>query len=173
MFFTTFSLVVHTVRTSNIFIYYHFLISAAMGAPVNPLDNIRCHCITFYAHDLPAACTLLGAQNLDWNTAQKLASTHRLDIEFASQDTIARILEVDRPLPTSVLVSLRTTKETRHVGTKFICGMDDEVMTTILEAPIEQANARVAEQEACISGVLAIIVLGVILYAICEFAWTR
>jgi hypothetical protein len=165
--------VVHRLRTLSILVCYHFLVSTAMAAPINPLDNIRCHCITFYAHHLPAACTLLGAQNLDWNTAQKLASTHRLDIEFASQDTITRILEVDRPLPTSVLVSLRTTKETRHVGTKFICGMDDEVMTTMLEAPIEQANARVAEQEACISGVLAIIVLVVILYAVCEFAWTR
>ncbi|KAF2691992.1 hypothetical protein K458DRAFT_381822 [Lentithecium fluviatile CBS 122367] len=147
-----------------------------MAAPIPALEALRCHCITFSIYSLPAACTLPGAQNLDWSTAQRLASTHNLAIEFASQDTVTRVLQVEQPLPTGVLMSLYPWKDAGGGGganTKVICGVHDEVQRMILDGPMQRVDARVLEQEAYVSGVLAVLVLGVILWGLGEIIWQR
>ena len=155
--------------------FLNILTILAMAAPIDKLNTLRCHCMTFYTHSAPAACTLAGAHNLDWHTAQGLASLHNLDVEFASQESATKVLQVASPLSTSVLMGMQTFQEPERVrvGTKMVCGVGDEVSRMFVQTPDERMGASIEAQDARVSGVLAVLVLGVVLYAIAECLWER
>jgi hypothetical protein len=147
--------------------FLNILTSLSMAAP---FDRLRCGCVTFYTHSMPVACTLAGMQNLDWDTAQRLASLHNLVVEFASQESATKVLEAAKPLSTSVLMGMHSSEETERVklGTKMVCGVGNEVVRMFPQTPDDRASARIDAQEARVSGVLALLLLGVVLFAIGE-----
>lgn len=144
----------------------------ALPTQSNPLTSLRCHCLSFSTYSPPTACTLPGAQNLDWDTAERLARVHSLDLEYASPATASKVLHAPAPLSTSQLSALHhPVGEGPQTGTKMVCGMNDEISQAMAQA--ERISARVSQQEARISGVLAMLVLGVILFTLVESFWER
>jgi hypothetical protein len=146
-----------------------------MAAPIIALNTIRCHCMTFYAQSTPAICTLPGAQNLDWSTTQRLVSLHHLDVEFASQESATKVLQVAEPLSTRVLMRTHSSRVTGQVsvGTKMMCVISDEVDKMFLRTTEKHFKSKVETQDAFVSGVLALLVLAVVLFSIGECLWER
>jgi hypothetical protein len=69
--------------------------------------------------------------HLDFYTASTFASEHNLKLHFASQDTVTKVLAVNRPLPTEVLESLSDVPEVELAWVqsemRIVCGFDGEV----------------------------------------------
>ncbi|CAI6335843.1 unnamed protein product [Periconia digitata] len=168
------------------------LSSPAMAAPMDTLSSIQCHCLTFYTYSPPATCTLPHSQNLSWNAAQSFAAANKLDITFASQTAVSRVLEVDRPLPTSVLMTLygglARGQGRSEVGSRVVCGSWDEVSKKYVdEVPLEvETTTTIADStratkseikgrkcDGLISEIAGIFVLVLVLYAVGEYVWAR
>ncbi|PVI06577.1 hypothetical protein DM02DRAFT_623100 [Periconia macrospinosa] len=162
------------------------LSSPAMAAPIDTLSSIQCHCLTFYTYSPPATCTLPHSQNLSWNAAQSFASANKLDITFASQAAVSRVLEVERPLPTSVLMSLygglARGSGRSEVGSRVVCGSWDEVtkkyVTEVQEvdaaaSSITKGDFKSRKCDGLISEVVGMLVLFLVLYAVGEYVWAR
>lgn len=162
------------------------LSSPAMAAPIDTLSSIQCHCLTFYTYSPPATCTLPHSQNLSWNAAQSFASANKLDITFASQTAVARVLEVERPLPTSVLMSvyggLARGSRRSEVGSRVVCGSWDEV-TKKYVSEVQEVDAagssttkgdlKSRKCDGLISEVVGMFVLFLVLYAVGEYVWAK
>ena len=64
-------------------------------------------------------------------------------------------------------------KERVGAGTKMVCGMGDQVSKMSIQETQERVRARIEAQESRVSGVLAVVVLSVILFALGECLWER
>lgn len=167
------------------------LSSPVMAAPMDTLSSIQCHCLTFYTYSAPATCALPHSQNLSWDAAQSFASANKLDITFASQMSISRVLEVERPLPTSVLMTLygglsRGRSGRSEVGSRVVCGSWDEVTKKYVSGAKEmevvrpssrpsriRTKTRARKCDGLISEIVGFFVVFIVLYAALEFVWSR
>jgi hypothetical protein len=98
------------------------------------LEDIQCRCLSVSTDAKPTVCTYMEFQKLDWYTASSFASDHNLKLHFASQDTITKVLSINRPLPTSVLETIGEADVAEvnesgwmQSGNKIVCGFGDEV----------------------------------------------
>ncbi|KAF2643145.1 hypothetical protein P280DRAFT_467218 [Massarina eburnea CBS 473.64] len=155
------------------------IFSHAMASPVDTLSSIQCNCITFYPYSQPLACTQSHSQNLSWSAAQSFASSHNLDITFTTQMAISRVLEVQQPLPTSVLMRMYGGRGRGRMrqdpGSRIMCGNYDEVKKTYLD---EGAEHKVATFEArqcdgLVSEIVGILLLMLVLYALGDYIRLR
>ncbi|KAF2790036.1 hypothetical protein K505DRAFT_208547, partial [Melanomma pulvis-pyrius CBS 109.77] len=138
-------------------------------------SSIQCHCISFSPTAKPIACPLPESQNLDWNTARTLSLQHQVKIQFASQDTVSRVLDAATPLPTSVLLSmsnglplpLNTAGSLESVD-KIVCGIDDEVRQRWMETSEREGGAV----DCFALQVIVSLILLIVLYEAVEVSWT-
>jgi hypothetical protein len=114
------------------------LISTSRAHPTdhhhNPrLEDLQCRCLSISTESTkPTLCTYMEAiHHLDFYTASTFASEHNLKLHFASQDTVTKVLAVNRPLPTEVLESLSDVPEVELAWVqsemRIVCGFDGEV----------------------------------------------
>lgn len=128
--------------------------------------------MTFYDSGEPAPCDLPGSQNLDWQAAQSLASIYNLGISFASPQTMSKVLEVERPLSTNVLMSKLEYDGKKLAGNIMMCGEENEARTKYMNDNIgEQLEGP--EYDGYVSNVIGVLFLFIILYAIGEYVWPR
>jgi hypothetical protein len=111
-------------------------LTSILAAPMDyRLEDIQCRCIAFSSFTKPTSCTYLQPHNLDWQTAYSVASDNGLQIQFARETTITKVLSIPRPLPKNVLqtllkgeaLPLDSTEKVR-IENKMVCGFGDEVM---------------------------------------------
>jgi hypothetical protein len=116
----------------------------------------------------------MESHNLDWHTASSLASDFDLKIQFASQDTITKVLAINRPLPSSVLQSISAgqvapvdQKDLLQRENKIVCGFGDEVKHL-------GSHDRSLEPECHYIGYMgAAFMLLLALYILAEYIWSR
>jgi hypothetical protein len=120
----------------------------------------------------------MDSHKLDWHTASSFAYEHNLKLHFASQDTVSKILSINRPLPSSVLLSIGEShaleaQESEWMvqsGNRIVCGFGDEVED--LSSGGEDGGLE-AEEVHFVSHVLAGIMVLVGCYVLVEWAWKR
>ncbi|KAF1958597.1 hypothetical protein CC80DRAFT_15248 [Byssothecium circinans] len=154
------------------------LASPAMASPIDTLASLQCSCLTFHAYAQPAACTMERSQNLSWPAAQSFASAHHLDITFVSPTTVSRVLEVEQPLPTSVLMSMYGSRgrARQETGSRIVCGAWDEVKRKYLVESVERSKVVGGEGRRCdglVSEIVGILLLMLMVYAVGEYVWSR
>jgi hypothetical protein len=100
----------------------------------NPrLEDLQCRCLSISTESTrPTLCTHMEAMHhLDFYTASTFASEHNLRLHFASQDTVTKVLAINRPLPTEVLESLSDVPEVELAWVqsemRIVCGFNGEV----------------------------------------------
>lgn len=122
------------------------------------VEDIRCHCLSFSTSAKPSLCTYLDAHILNWDTAYSFASSYDLNLQFASEETISKILTIRNPLPDSMLQSLARgevkapeSSALLQSENKIICGLGDEVkrmgsedLASILEVECHYIGAAIA-----------------------------
>jgi hypothetical protein len=99
-----------------------------------------------------------------------------MKIQFATEDTVTRVLEVDAALPTSVLLSMGDEKPLplNRAGSlesveKIVCGIEDEVR----QRWIVEKKMPGSESDWFAPKVVVSLILLIILYEVVEKAWTR
>jgi hypothetical protein len=106
-----------------------------LAAPMDyRLEDIQCRCLALSSTTKPTPCTYLEPHDLDWQTAYSVASDNGLQVQFAHETTITKILSIPRPLPKNVLqtvlegeaLPLDSTERVK-VEDKMICGLGNEV----------------------------------------------
>jgi len=146
-----------------------------LAAPIDyRLEDIQCRCLSFTTDAKPTVCTYMGAHQLDWNTANSLASDYDLKINFASQSTITKVLSIHRPLPSSVLQSISEgevmsvdSKDLMQKENKIVCGFGDEVRQMGDED-------RSLEPECHFVGYVGAAFMALIVfYVLAEYVWSR
>lgn len=163
--------------------------TAVLAAPItttaNTMDHFRledltCQCLSVSADASakPTLCSALESHKLNWYTASSLAADHDLPIEYASQSTIARIVDIERVLPQNMLRSIEEeavfTREARPQGLMqvrnvLVCGFGEE-MERVDEAKEEMGTAP---EYHCIGYMGAGIMLAAVLYMLAEHVWSR
>jgi len=150
--------------------------TSAMPSPTTTVTELKCHCLIFKSTSGLSPCNPTSTAAFDWHTAQKFASDHNIRIQFFSSSTISQVLEVDRPLPSSMLmrmsdggpIPLDDTWATDGVQ-KIICGFNDEVSRlwhTESQEPVVSCAIWAWH------GVLILLLL-VVVYAAGEEIWRR
>jgi hypothetical protein len=98
-----------------------------------------------------------------------------MKIQFATQDTITRVLEVATPLPTSVLLSMSNEKPLHldHAGAlesvqKIVCGVDDEVRQRWMEMSGKEGSGS----DLFVLQIIVSLILLIVMYEVVEVAWT-
>lgn len=151
------------------------LTAAVFAAPTeHRLEDIQCRCLSFSTSAKPTLCTYLESHGLDWTTAYSLASDNSLKIQFASQSTITKVLEMRRPLPRSVLhaigngaaVHLPATN-LMHTENKIVCGFGDEATHT------GSQDMDLAPESHYVGAILAAFMLFLLAYLVVDYAWTK
>jgi hypothetical protein len=106
-------------------------LSSVHATPTDPLTHLTCNCISFLAGEA-TPCKISDTQNMDWASAQVVASFHELPIQFASNEVASKILDAETPLPTSVLLRMSDGTPlppqglpSRYSTDWIICGIDE------------------------------------------------
>ncbi|KAF2741463.1 hypothetical protein EJ04DRAFT_4591 [Polyplosphaeria fusca] len=101
------------------------------ATPMDPLSQLKCDCVSFSSGDA-TPCSMPDTRNLDWLSAQHIASVHELPIQFASSQVVSSILDANTPLPTSLLLRMidGTPVPPQVTPSKYstdwiICGIDE------------------------------------------------
>ncbi|KAF1841473.1 uncharacterized protein K460DRAFT_358223 [Cucurbitaria berberidis CBS 394.84] len=149
--------------------------TAVLAAPMeHRLEDIQCRCLSFSTSAKPTLCTYLESHGLDWDTAYSLASDNNLQIQFASQDTISKVLEIRKPLPSSMLHVLSygpagppdstSLIQTEH---KMVCGLGKEAKY------MGRLDMDLGSEAHYVGVVVAAFMLFLCAYLLGEYAWTR
>ena len=150
-------------------------VSTSLAAPMDHrLEDIQCRCLSFSTDAKPTVCTYMESHNLDWHTANSLASDYDLKINFASQNTIGKVLSIHRPLPSSLLqcisegeVMPMNSADLTQRENKIVCGFGDEVKHL-------GSHDRSLEPEYHFVGYVgAAFMLLLALYVLAEYVWSR
>jgi hypothetical protein len=98
-----------------------------------------------------------------------------MKIQFATQNTITRVLEVETPLPTTVLLSMSNEKPLLldHAGAresvqKIVCGVNDEVQQRWLDMSESDGSGS----DWFVLQVIVSLILLIVMYEVVEVAWT-
>jgi hypothetical protein len=151
------------------------LFGAASAAPMDHrLEDVQCRCLSISTDEKPTLCTHMESHAFDYHTASSLASDYDLRIQFASQDTVSKILSIRRPLPTSVLQRISeasvVSKEPADLlqkENKIVCGFGDEVKR------IGSHDVSLEPECHYIGYGVATFMLLMLLYVVGEYVWTR
>ena len=170
------------------------LAAVAVAAPVRcptptrPLSNLQCNCLTFSPLSDPTQCSIPNAQDIDWQGARALAAKRDLRIQFASESTITKILAVEEPLPTSVLLRMSDGEPVlpeedgaNDIQDLIICGIGNEVKRRFLGEGDDDDNdndddvndIQPLESDAYVGEIIALLLVLVLAYAAAESAWRR
>ena len=149
--------------------------NTALATPMDHrLEDVQCRCLSFATDAKPSLCTYMGAHQLDWHTAASLANDYDLKINFASRDTITKVLSIHRPLPTSVLESISEgeampldSKNLMQRENRIVCGFGDEVKR--IGGP-ERALESDDHFMGIVSGVFMLLIA---FYVVVEYACSR
>jgi hypothetical protein len=122
----------------------------------------------------------MDSHKLDWHTASTFAAEHNLKLHFASQDTVSKILSINRPLPSSMLLSIgeghaleaQESEWMVQSGNRIVCGFGDEVDDMSGGGENEGLELE-AEEVHFVSHVLAGIMVWGIGYVLMAWAWKR
>ncbi|KAH9868518.1 hypothetical protein J1614_007590 [Plenodomus biglobosus] len=142
------------------------------------IEDVQCRCLSFSTSAKPSPCTYLESHNLDWHTAYTYASDNDLKLEFASEETITTVLAIPKPLPSSILLSIKRNKEqqsqqqqnpqtTIKNTNKIICGLDHEVNHLSSDITFSEPELHY------VSAVIASFTLFLIIWIAAEYLWTR
>ncbi|CAO2657631.1 Nn.00g037570.m01.CDS01 [Neocucurbitaria sp. VM-36] len=138
------------------------------------LEDIQCRCLSFSTSAKPTLCTYLESHGLDWDTAYSLASDNELKIQFASQSTISKVLEIRKPLPSNVLSTLSNVEAAPLDVTsllqsenKIVCGLGDEVKH------MGSYDMDLSSECHYVGLAIAAFILFLVTYLIGERIWTR
>lgn len=155
------------------------LVPQISASPVDPLKDIRCHCLTFVPLTGPIPCTVPGSQDLSWQEAYKLAEEKELKLAFADDVTISNVLLIDSPLPASVLLTIANGDATameseamNEESSTIVCGFGDEVRRDWMRG-MEDERLQPEDQPCYVGVVLASLLLLIIAYSVGEYVWTR
>ena len=162
------------------------LLSCAFAAPTSTtpppttpdhrLEDIQCHCLTLSTDAKPTVCTYMGAHHLDWQIASTLANDYDLKINFASRDTIDKVLAIRKPLPGSVLRSIREGEAgVMRDGeglvkreNRIVCGFGDEGWGN------GEGDGEGMGGEGHYVGVVVVGFMGLVAcYVVAEYVWSR
>lgn len=143
--------------------------------PYEPrLEDIQCRCLSFSTSAKPTLCTYLESQGLDWDTAHLLASENDMKIQFASKNTISKVLAIPKPLPSSVLQSLShgeavapDAADLIKTENKIVCGLGDEAKH------IGSHDANLDPECHYVGIVVAGFMCLLIAYLVGDYAWTK
>jgi hypothetical protein len=151
------------------------LLGAASAAPIDHrLEDIQCRCLSLSTNAKPTLCTHMESHAFDYHTASSLASDYDLEMQFASQDTITKILSIHRPLPSGVLqrisegqVVSKDATDLLQQQNKIVCGFGDEVKRL--------GSHDVSLELEChyIGYGVAAFMLLVLVYVVGEYVWMR
>ncbi|KAH7078515.1 hypothetical protein FB567DRAFT_137441 [Paraphoma chrysanthemicola] len=149
--------------------------TATLAAPMDTrLEDIQCRCLSYSTDAKPTLCTYMESHNLDWHTASSLASDYDLKIQFASENTITRVLAINRPLPSSVLQSVSVGQvepvefsDSVQRENRIVCGLGDEVKHM-------GNHDRTLEPECHYIGYMGAAFMSlIVLYLLAEYIWSR
>jgi hypothetical protein len=104
--------------------------ASAVPMDSSRLEDLQCRCVSFSTDAKPTLCTYMESYRLDMHTATSFARDHDLAIQFASPDTVDRVLRIRKPLPSYVLRMLEEDgceDEVRERENRIVCGFRDEV----------------------------------------------
>lgn len=149
--------------------------TSALSAAMDPrLEDIQCRCLSITTSAKPTLCTYLESHALDWHVAYSLASDYDLKIQFASEETITKVLSISKPLPTSVLESLSNgavlpleSTDLVQSENRIVCGLGDEVKHM---GSYDSNSGPECHHAGVVVGGLMV---GVIIYLVGQYAWTR
>ncbi|KAF2876870.1 hypothetical protein BDV95DRAFT_131873 [Massariosphaeria phaeospora] len=164
--------------TSTTLFFLFALLGLAAASPVRrAAATLQCHCVDFSPVSSPTACSIPDSQDLAWAAARAFAATHDLDVLFASQATISKVLQSTEPLPTSVAIRLSEGlplpldyQGVRESGSKMVCGMGNEVRAKLLENSVERDGVQ---SDLNVGRVVAVLMLVIIVYAAGDAVFTR
>jgi hypothetical protein len=155
--------------------------SATLAAALDyRLEDIQCRCLSIIPTDAkPTLCTYLDAHKLDWHTASSFASEHNLRLHFASQDTVSKVLSINRPLPSSVLESIgdghaseaQESEWMMQSESRIVCGFKEEVEE--LSSGGDGDGSLEPEEVHFVSHVVAGIMVMVVGYVLAAWTWER
>jgi hypothetical protein len=150
-------------------------LQTALAAPTTKhhFEDIQCRCLTFHANEKPAPCNFLESEGFSWRSAQILASQYDVQIQFASKNTISKVLSMAAPLPSDILQTISygdaqsASKELKIGQNKLVCGLGREVGYL-------GHHDRSDEPESHFVGpVIGWLMLLIALYIVGEYVWTR
>ncbi|KAJ4373911.1 hypothetical protein N0V83_002650 [Neocucurbitaria cava] len=153
-----------------------FTATSVYAAPMEyRLEDIQCRCLSFSTSAKPTLCTYLESHGLDWDTAYSLASDNELKIQFASQSTISKVLDIRKPLPSSVLRTLShgeaapldVSSSLLQSENKIVCGLGDEVKH------MGSPDMDLSSECHYVGAVVAALMLFLIAYLVGEHIWTK
>ncbi|KAH6620020.1 hypothetical protein C7974DRAFT_224681 [Boeremia exigua] len=153
-------------------------VGSAFAAPAvehheQHLEDIRCRCLTFSANERPKPCNTLESRDLDWMSAQNLASQLEIPVRFASKTTISKVLAISIPLPTDILQTTgagdaqSSSSEAEISQNKMVCGFGQEVRRMSSHSHDREPEDHFVAQ------VVAWFMLFIGLYLAGEYLWTR
>ncbi|PVH96111.1 hypothetical protein DM02DRAFT_675031 [Periconia macrospinosa] len=142
---------------------------------VDTLARISCDCLILHTYTPPADCNIEHSQNLSWGAAQYFASAHNLNIIFASHNTASKVFDAKQPLPTSVLMSMHVHQVRRQTGKMVVCGEKGEIRRHHPVAGLGSNKLGDSNEPSSgfLSGILGILLLCLILYAVIDFVRSR
>jgi hypothetical protein len=158
------------------FSQFFALIVSAIPISDSGIEKRHWRCTTVYANGASTPCTLSGSQSLAWDAAHRLADVHRLDVEIESPGSTTGVFEfesatapMDRPFPTPT-----ECVQSHSPGTKFLCTAFSTTADDACRAACTRMlEARALAQEERVSGVVMVVVLGVLLWGIVECLWEQ
>ncbi|KAF3046691.1 hypothetical protein E8E11_004164 [Didymella keratinophila] len=154
--------------------------STALAAPAMDrlkkephLEDIQCRCLTFRANERPTPCNFFESKGFGWRSAQILASQYDIKVQFASKNTISRVLAIPAPLPSEILDTtskgdaLSESSDENISQNKIVCGFGREVRH------MTHHHLNVDPESRYVGQVIAWITLFIILYAAGEYVWIK
>jgi hypothetical protein len=116
----------------------------------------------------------MESYRLDLHTASSFAKDHDLKIRFASEDTITKVMAINRPLPSNVLQAIEEGEvmPVKEIGlrqreNKIVCGFRNEVKHLGDED-------RSMEPECHFVGYFVGAFMAIVaLYLLAEYMWSR
>ncbi|KAJ8113627.1 hypothetical protein OPT61_g4282 [Boeremia exigua] len=162
---------------SNIFVaalgLSSVLAAPAIGHREHPLEDIQCRCLTFRVNELPTPCNFFESRGFGWRSAQTLASQYDIQVQFASKNTISKVLSISTPLPSDVLQATSAGDAQSALGeansseNKIVCGFGQEV------GDMSRDHRDLVSEDRFVGLVIAWLMFFIILYVAGEYVWTR
>jgi hypothetical protein len=116
----------------------------------------------------------MESYKLDWHAANSLAADYDLKIRFASQNTIVKVLSIPRPLPSSVLQSIKegeamplNEQELMQRENKIVCAFSDEAEY------LNSSDNSVEPEYHFIGYIGASLMVLIAFYLMSQYAWAR
>jgi hypothetical protein len=149
--------------------------STTLGVPMDRrLEDLQCRCLSVSTDAKPTPCTYMESYKLDWHAASSLASDYDLKIQFASQNTIVKVLSIPRQLPSSVLESIREgeamsihEQDLTQRENKIVCAFGDEMEY------LDGSDSTLEPEYHFVGYIGASFMVLIAFYLLAQYAWAR